>query len=300
MRNRSWIYITLMTVTLIGMSLLLSQVPAEAGAVRCDRNPSNTTDTDGDGFTDYQECNGITLFTGNPFLGYNSKGINPRSQYLDPNSKDLFVILVRSDDPGGLGGGPTKITKKTDNATDVAYWFPYVSNAANQTNQTTGFGLGIAVHLIYPTTTAPAPADRTVCPTCALPTGQSVKQKMIKVTESLDQTADNVIGYTSLCGTPDGPDLTTVYTQKIYNLLRSIQGTVQPATLELYIKHTIAHEIGHTVGPLAPVNYPEYGQYHYQSADNNLIMDQSVYVSGSNVYVGTRYTAGDQGGIHLK
>ncbi len=294
MRSRSWIYVILMTVTLIGMSLLLSQVPARAGAVRCSNvSSSSTTDTDGDGITDYDECNGIMLFNGTNFPGLNSPNRpSARSQYLDPNSKDVFVILVRSDDPGGLGGGSTKITRQANNAADVAYWFPFFSNPVGQ--NAGQFGLGLAVHLITPTTAAQAATNRLICPNCQLsPTNQ---QKAIKVTESLDQTADNVLGYTSLCATPNSGGLTTVYTQKIYNLL----GNVSQGIRDLYIRHTIAHEMGHTSGPLAPVNYPEYGQYHYQSTNNNLIMDQSVYVSGSTFYIGTQYTSGDQGGVHLK
>ena len=272
------------------MSLFLIKAPAQAGAVRCSTNMSTTADTDGDGFTDYRECYGITLADGTTIPGYTAKGTLPRSGYVDPNSKDLFVILVRSDDPGGLGGGPTKITRKASPAADAAYWFQYFSNPVGQ--NTGQYGLGLAVHLI---TSAQAP-DRIVCPNCALPANQTVKQKAIKVTESLDQTADNVLGYTSLCGTPNSGGLTTVYTQKIYNLL----GNVSQDTRNLYIKHTITHEMAHTAGPLAPVNYPQYGQYHYQSADNNLIMDQSVYVSGNTFYIGTQYTSGDQGAVHLK
>lgn len=299
MRNRCWIYLILMTVTLIGMSLLLSQA-AQAAQVadRCASNKlteTSTTDTDGDGFTDYQECFGITLANGQHFPG-KIEGVAaqlPRSQYLDPDSKDLFVILVRSDDPGVLAG-PTKITHQVNNAADVAYWFPFVSSPVGQ--NTGQYGLGFAVHLI----TADQAPDRIVCPDCILPTGQKVKQKAVKISESLDATKDNILGYTSSCGIPNGPDLTTVYTLKIYNLLKSVMGTVPQDKLDLYIRHTIAHEIGHTVGPLAPVNYPEYGPYHYQSADNNLIMDQSVYQSENNVYVGTQYTSGDQAGVHLK
>jgi hypothetical protein len=175
----------------------------------------------------------------------------------------------------------------------VAYWFEFVANPVGQ------FGLGFAVHEI---TAAQAATDRTVCKktgstACQIPTTQPARQKAVKVTESPDQTADNILGYTSGCGTPNGPDLTTIYTEKIYNLLSKIN---QLGQLDLYIKHTIAHEIGHTVGPLAPVNIPEYGPYHYQSADNNLIMDQSVYQSQNRVYIGTQYTAGDQAGVRLK
>jgi hypothetical protein len=187
---------------------------------------------------------------------------------------------------------------KPTNAEDVAYWFEYIIHPVGQS--TGQFGLGIAVHEI---TATQAATDRTVCKktgstACQIPTGQSVRQKAVKVTESLDQTADNVLGFTSGCTTPNGMDLTTIYTQKIYNLLYSIG---QQDKLHLYIKHTIAHEIGHTLGPLAPVNIPEYGPYHYQSANNDLIMDQSVYQDANNVvHIGIEFTAGDQAGIRLK
>lgn len=275
---RSWMHAILVAVAVMGMSLLLSQVPAQA-AVDCTKVLStDKTDTDGDGITDYDECNGITFAGGGTFPGYKSKGSLPRSGYLDPNSKDLFVIVVRTT--------PTLMPPKPTNAEDVAYWFQYVSNPVGQS--TGQFGLGIAVHEI---TTAQAP-NRTVCTTCGLPTGQTARQKALKISESSDQAADNTLGYTSGCGTPNGPDLTTIYTQKIYNLLSQIG---QLSQLDLYIKHTIAHEIGHTVGPLAPVS-----GYHYESVNNNLIMDKSVYKSGNNVYVGTQFTTGDQAGIHLK
>jgi hypothetical protein len=268
---RSWMYAILIAVAVMGMSLLVSQVPAQA-AVNCATVLSTSrTDTDGDGFTDYNECNGITFVGGGTFPGKNTPGRPTiRSQYLDPDTKDLFVILVRKT--------PTLIP---------ANWFEYVSNPVGQ------FGLGFAVHEI---TTTQAP-NRTVCTGCQKPTNQTAIQKAVKVSESLDQTADNILGYTSSCGTPNGPDLTTIYTKKIQNLLSRIN---QLSQLDLYIKHTIAHEIGHTVGPLAPVNDPNYGAYHYQSAVNNLIMDQSVYESGGIVYIGTQYTAGDQAGVHLK
>lgn len=279
-----WMYVIIMAVVVMGMSLLLSQVPAQA-AVDCNLVTSNnTTDTDGDGFTDYQECVGITLYDGSRFKGRNDKGTLPRSQYLDPDSKDLFVVLVRA--------GSTLIPPKPTNAEDVAYWFEYVSNIADQI---TGFGLGLGVHLIG---AGQVDGQRTVCPSCAKPTGQLVKQRAVKITESLvvPNPTDNILGFTSQSGTPDGLDGTTVYTQKIYNLLSG-----QPQAIkDLYIKHTIAHEIGHTVGPLAPVNDKNYGANHYQSANNNLIMDQSVYQSGSTVYVGTQYKDLDQGRIRLK
>jgi hypothetical protein len=276
---RSWMYAVLMAVAVMGMSFFLTQVPAQA-AVNCTTVSSTSrTDTDGDGFTDYDECRGITFAGGGTFPGKNS-GLS-REQRLDPDTKDLFVIVVRKT--------PSLMPPKTGNQT---YWFEYIIHPVGQSAGQ--FGLGLAVHEI---TTTQAP-NRTVGNTaCQTPTGQNVRQKAVRVSESLDQTADNILGYTSGCGNPNGPDLTTIYTKKIQNLLSSIG---QLGQLDLYIKHTIAHEIGHTVGPLAPVNIPEYGPYHYQSADNDLIMDQSVYQVGNQVYIGTSYTSADQAGIKLK
>jgi hypothetical protein len=284
---RLWMYAIVIVVAVMGMSLLLSQVRAQAAVDCLTVSPTSKTDTDGDGFTDYDECRGITFAGGGTFPGKNTPGRpTVRSQYLDPDTKDLFVIVVRIT--------PTLMPPKPTNAEDVAYWFEFVSNPVGQS--TGQFGLGFAVHEI---TSTQAP-NRTVCPAtgpnaCQIPTNptpQTARQKAVRVTESPDQTADNILGYTSGCGTPTGPDLTTIYTKKIYNLLSSIG---QLSQLDLYIKHTIAHEIGHTVGPLAPVS-----GYHYESANNNLIMDKSVYQSGNNVYIGTQFTTGDQAGIHLK
>jgi hypothetical protein len=289
-----------MAMAVMGMSLLLSQVPAQA-AVDCTQVTSNnTTDTDGDGFTDYQECNGIKLKDNSTFPGKSTKIPGTTQTYarparLDPDSKDLFVILVRAT----LSSShiPWHGSNASDYVGDAAYWFEYVSNIADQITSPTSTGhcgLGLVVHEI-----GAGQVDflRTVCPTCAKPTGQTVKQRAVKVTESLDQTTDNILGFTSQCGTPDGLDGTTIYTQKIWKLLNSINQLDQ---MDLYIKHTIAHEIGHTVGPLAPVNDPNYGPNHYQSADNGLIMDQSVYQSRTTLYIGTKYKDLDQAGIRLK
>jgi hypothetical protein len=280
---RSRMYTILIAVAVMGMSLLLSQVPAQA-AVNCATvSATSKTDTDGDGFTDYDECKGIYFGgTGTLFPGKATPNRpTDRSQYLDPDTKDLFVIVVR--------GTPTLMPPQTN----PMYWFEFVSNPAGQsTNQ---FGLGLAVHEI---TATQAATDRTVCKktgttACQIPTGQTVRQKAVKVTESLDQTADNILGYTSGCTTPNGPDLTTIYTQKIYNRL-SAAGQLDK--LHLHIKHTIAHEIGHTVGPLAPVS-----GNHYQTADNDFIMDAAVYQDVNNVFhIGIEFTGGDQAGIRLK
>jgi len=252
-----------MAVILMGLDMLLSQVPAQA-AVDC-ANASSTTDTDKDGFTDYQECNGIALTGGGTFPGKNTPNrLTDRSQYLDPDTRDLFVILVPAT-PSSLPANPLE----------------FVSKPVNQG------GLGLNVHVITP---EQAP-NRVV--------SLSSTQKAVRVTESLDVSNPNLLGI-SKPGTPNGLDLATVYTQRIKNSFTSILGTSPSQDLiDLHIKHTIAHEIGHMVGPLAPTGSSSYGGYHYKSG-TNVIMDQSVYYKGTTFYIGTTYTSKDQTKTKLK
>jgi hypothetical protein len=258
---RSWMYIIFMAVTLMGLNMLLSQVPAQAAVDCATVTSSSTTDTDKDGFTDYQECNGITLADGTSFPGKSSQAaITVR---LDPDTRDLFVILVPAT-PSSFPANPLE----------------FVSKPVSQG------GLGLNVHVITP---AQAP-NRVVSPST---------QKAVRVTESLDVSNPNLLGISSP-GTPNGLDLATVYTQRIKNSFTSILGTTPSQDLiDLYIKHTIAHEIGHMVGPLAPTGSSSYGGYHYKSG-TNVIMDQSVYYKGTTFYIGTTYTSTDQTKTKLK
>jgi len=262
---RSWMYVIVMAVAFTGMSLLLTQVPAQA-AVNCS-SPSTTADADSDGFTDAQECNGIILDRGSVpvtnFPGKNS-GLT-RAERLDPDTKDLFVILVPTN--------PSKIP--------LVNPLEYVS--APQSNG----GLGIAVHVIGPTQ---ADSNRYV--------SSFSTEKAVRVTESLDASTTTPLGISS-CGTPNGLDLATVYTQRIENHVTSINQGPSPSLTETYIKHTIAHEVAHMLGPLAPKYNASYGGYHYKTG-TNVILDQSVYYKGTTLYIGTTYTSADKTGVKLK
>ncbi len=254
----SWVHIILTVVVVVGLNLLLIQAPAMA-AVDCN-NPSTEADADLDGFTDAQECIGITLYNGSLFLGKDS-GVN-RADRLDPDTKDLFVILVYA--------SPTKIPANP---------LEYVSAPQSQG------GLGIALHVIVP---EQADTNRLVTST----------QKAVRVTESLDDSTTTPLGVTS-CGTPNGLDLATVYTQRIINHVTSVNPSASQTLKDTYIKHTIAHEVGHMVGPLAPTYNANYGGYHYKTG-TNVILDQSVKYKGTTFYIGTTYTSADKSGIKLK
>jgi hypothetical protein len=259
---RSWIDVMLMAMLAIGMCLLFVQLPAHA-AVNC-ASPSGTADADSDGFTDAQECQGIPLDKGSTPSNIPGKLSGaPRAERLDPDTKDLFVILV-----------PASGSKIPANPLE------YVS--APQANG----GLGIVVHVVGPTQ---ADSNRYVT--------SASTQKAVRVTESLDESTTTPLGVSS-CGTPNGLDLATVYTRRIEKHVISISGANQDL-INKYIKHTIAHEVAHMLGPLAPKYNASYGGYHNKTG-TNVVMDQSVYYKGTTLYIGTTYTSADKSGVKLK
>lgn len=224
-------------------------------------------DRDNDGISDDQELNGITLAGGMVIPG-KSSGL-PRADRLDPDTPDLFVILEQAT-PSKFPTNPLEFALKP---------------------QSQG-GLGfIAFHVIPGTQTQ---GDRFLNSLSA--------QKAVRITESLDVSDPIVLG-SSTCGTPD-QDKGTVYTQRIENHVKSVYqaagATPPPGLIDTYTKHTITHELGHMVGPLAPVSNPDFGGNHYQSLPNDLLMNQFVYYEGTTFYIGTSFTSADQGGVKLK
>jgi hypothetical protein len=229
-----------------------------------------TSDKDNDGISDDQELNGITLAGGKFIPGKNS--INPvtnqpydRADRLDPDTKDLFVILALAT-TSKVPANPLEFALKP---------------------QSEG-GLGfITFHVIIEAQTT---GDRFL--------NFYTAQKAARITESLDVSNPTVLG-SSTCGTPD-QDKGTVYTQRIENHVLSVYPGAPQSLIDTYIKHTIAHELGHMVGPLAPVYNANYGGYHYQSQANDQIMNQFVYYTDTTFYIGTSYTSADQAGVKLK
>ena len=259
--NPCWI-IAILAMAITGVILFSGQGSALA-AVTCPT--SSTADADGDGFSDQQECDGIPLPNtppGNIFPGKIS-GL-PRADRLDPDTKDLFVILV----PVSSGS-----LFPTNNPLE------YV--AAPQAQG----GLGIAVHVIN---SNQATSSRNVTPT----------QKAVRVAESI-LLDDNVILGMASCGTPNGLDLATIYTKRIEKHVTTVKQAPNATLTENYIKHTIAHEVGHMLGPLAPKYVSSYGGNHYKSG-TNVLMDQSVYYKGTTFYIGTTFTSSDKTGMKLK
>jgi len=252
---------------------------------------TSTADSDGDGFTDAQECAGITLSQGNLFGGATRvptcTGGVARDQCVDPNSKDAFVIVTRAT-PSLIPSDP----------------FRYIAAS------TSSGGLGIAVHEITTTRT-----DRKITNQNADGTigGSLWPQLAARLRESLD-ISDVILGSANQ---GIALDLATVFTQRIVNFIvnsvclanvicvDSTAPTVndRAAVIEKYIRHTIAHELGGHVLTLAPVYNSRYGGNHYQSG-TKVVMEQSVtYTSKSGKvtwYISTAYTDPDRAGIKLQ
>ena len=296
---KSWAHAVPILILAFTLAMLMVQAPAH-GAVTCPSDPSSdgalalkNSDSDGDGFYDYDECYGITLTDQQTLTCICGPvgccgAVNPvpanRAIRFDPNTKDLFVILVTALE---LGGNHTNIPQPIPDD-----YLSYLSNSLAQG------GLAITPHVIKKTQATP---DRLLNST------PPQTQKAVRVTEILDTSIANLYGQSDGCGTPNGSDNSRVYTDTIKNFVNSVYGAAKaqpPAGLiDTYIKHTIAHEIAHSLGPLAPTYNAKFAGYHYKSG-TKVEMDQSVYYTSKgstvNFYIGTTFTSADQSGLWMK
>ena len=141
--------------------------------------------------------------------------------------------------------------------------------------------------------------------------------KVVQVTESTDSSSSAVLGFANT-GTPNDLDQVTICTKRIKTFIENTclnapvcvdsTGAAGSTLINNYILHTIAHEVGHVLGPLAPIYNASYGGNHYMSG-TNVIMDQSIYYTSKldnanaknvNFYVTTAFTSADQSGAKLK
>ena len=137
-------------------------------------------------------------------------------------------------------------------------------------------------------------------------------QNAVKVTENSDATSTTILGQATY-GTPQGLDGVIIYTKRIKAFIDttcagktctdstgSITNTADLTTK--YIKHTIAHEVGHDVS-LTGTSNAAYGGYHYATGTKT-IMEQTVYkeypAGGVKFFISDTFTTVDQGGIKLK
>jgi hypothetical protein len=278
----AWMRLILLSVALL-TCLVLTQTPVY-GAVNC--ATATDYDSDGDGFTDLQECNGIS-FVGSPnnfiYGRLNAPANLLREERLDPDTEDLFVILV----PDLLGQSKIPVTPMV-----------FISNSVGSG------GLGIYVHPI-PATYVSDPINRFV-------SSPSSGQRAVHVVESLDPGSTteqkNTLGACDQGMVLDG---CIVWTQRIENKIATICCGTPTCTswrndstckdkatnqygqnlLDRYIRHTIAHEVGHALN--LKVDPPHHSN---PSTSNPKEMDSSVAVKGKVFSIGVAFTSADQTG----
>jgi hypothetical protein len=220
---------------------------------------ANGTDTDQDGF-----CGNETNLT----LMNSTTTIT-----LNPNVRDVFVVIKRA--PSG-----SLLTTYTDQQL-----MAYVTDPTN--------GLPLVFHMV-----TPAQIIDDLSLSCDRLVVQGMAQKAIRIVESLDTNDPTIMGNSST-GTPNGDDSATIYTKNISTVLNAAGVTLNSATGLQYLQHTIAHEIGHMVGPLAAVTYnAKIGGYHY-TPGSGYVMDQSVQYKSSKWTIGNKFPSADKNGIKL-
>jgi hypothetical protein len=241
-------------------------------AVLCPVPAGSVVDSDGDGFTDAQECTGITTAGTTPKLFPTCNGILPRVDCVDPNSKDVFIIYK----PATTGSllpvqfspfGPLTISCRRPNNTS---WCGTASEI-----RFTGFSsLGLTVHQLAP---AQAATTRQVSNVSA--------QKAVRVSESLDASSPDVLGYCQW-GRPSGLDGCTIYTTRARNFINAKcnaagdapTNTNRDQVFLAYATFLALHEAGHSLGGLAARYDAKFGGYHYP-ATSNVVMAQAVQYS---------------------
>jgi len=271
----------------LGAAMMVTLVPARAEAVGCPATTPAGTDSDGDGFTDEQECAGIALNQGTarnvpPFPSCFTSGVRntlPRSACVHPDEPDLFVIVV-----------PAASTLIPTNASNALNATPPPAFDQISKSRELG-GLGIAIHQLT-ASQAKSSSDSNDRRVTDVST-----QKAVRVTEATDDLASGTVLGQATNGTPNTTGKVVVWTLRILqhvNEVRAAAGlaalTGTDATVVVpYIKQVIAHELGHVMGPLANVDSKtaqRYGGKHYAPSDN-VIMSQYVTNTGGTFSLGS-------------
>lgn len=258
-------------------------------------------DYDGDGYTNSEECYGISAFynKSTSFPGFDQSDVLPsRNDYLDPMTPDLFVILRPATEFGA-----TYSLIPSD-----ALEFVDLDISAG--------GLGVATHQVEQ-------AD--VDPTRLI----TINQAAIRITEihlspftNCTYGGEVVVGNAEY-GTPNGLDRGEIFTQRIVDFIDSLckdaticedvggtsgstacgsPGVTPPDALDnLYIKQSIAHEIGHMLQLVRPEDYNKrFNGYHYKSG-SQVIMEQSVTITSRKgkvtFYISNDYSPASQGAV---
>jgi len=236
---------------------------AACSADPCATGGSANFDCDQDGFTDAEECNGLT--TPPAAFAFPSCRTSPGADCLDPQVADVFVLFVKA---------------AASNYTALGISDEAAFAAVTQS----GGGLAQRLHLLDPaiTTLLPAQGGRAI----------TDRQSAFQVREDLSSPAGCPMT-ASLGFTPGGgvaPSLNQgqegiVYTQRIIDHVNCVyaeagESSTTPAAIQdkiEMIQHTTSHELTHNER-LAPEDVDRFGGHHYK-AGSGCVMDQAVTYS---------------------
>jgi hypothetical protein len=266
-------------IAAVAFVLAISPVPALSQDIECAFGQLQCN-SPGDGLEENSPLS-LANQTSFPICSSLLPSDNPDRAYcLYPDSKDLFVILKRL---------------------DVGSLIPTTNPFEFISKPTMDFGLGIAIHPIVEEQTYPYPPypERAVVLTPKV-------QKAVRIKEISDITATEPLGAASE-GTPNMQDDATIFTGRIKKHVEEIcaqatetvnggcwDGTVRITDQNIndfiakYVKHTIAHETAHMLGPLRTYNDRRIG--HHYPTGTNAILDQQVYYKVSSTKTGTKVT----------
>jgi hypothetical protein len=244
---------------------------------------TSTNDFDGDGFTDAQECAGITtlgtvtpgpdgtasVVAGQRFFPRCVQGMD-RLSCVDPNSKDLFVVLMPVAEGSLMSGTvPTAIADPFANQTAYGLAFTGLS------------GIGVTAHAV----------TSIEVPILSRQVADGSDQKAIVMAEDLDDTDLNTLAWCPYGKPNAASQVCVVYTRRIVKTIEDICGTGATAlpiltaagnpsdataVFRAYTIETILHEVGHSIGGLTSKFNSSYGGYHYSPGT---IMEHYVVAS---------------------
>jgi len=229
----------------------------------CTAGGSALFDCDQDGFTDAEECGGLTAPPA--AFAFPSCRTSPGAACLDPQVPDVFVLFVKA--------SPSNYT-----ALGIS------DSAAFAALTQAGGGLPQRLHLLDPATATllPGQGGRAI----------TARQSAFQVREDLSSPTGCPMT-ASLGFTPGGgvaPSLNQgqegiVYTQRIINHVNCVyadagESSTSAAAIQAkieMIQHTTSHELTHNER-LAPDDVTRFGGHHYRTG-SGCVMDQAVTYS---------------------
>ena len=274
-RTRSRKDLVLSAVGGLALALIIILFPTKVAQAHCAAG-----DSDGDGFINETECHDITFAGTQPAAGTFPTCVGrtftatfTRNDCVDPNSKDLFVILVKATPSSNFD-------LLTDLRNNILLLFDFISKPISQG------GLGYTIHLI---TADKVDSSNRVC--------LSECPHAVKVIESLDLNGTTT-------GYADQPtDSVFVYTGRIRKTIVDAWASVLVAEANIpasdfltYYRETTAQEIAHHLGLRATCTIT-YGCH--TAPGKGFVVDYQVTFtarSGSVTWkFGTVFEAADQG-----